>query len=65
MLNGFSQDFIQFASERCNKALTETEGYIAIELNPESDPTDVQAEAELICYLQGYRDAMNMMNGRL
>jgi hypothetical protein len=65
MFNGYSQDFIQFASERCDKALAENDGYLAKERDPESDPSDVQAEAEIICYLQGYRDAMNMMNGKL
>lgn len=65
MINGYSQDFIQFAGERCDKALAENEGYLAMERNPESNPTDVQSEAELICYLQGYRDAINMMNGKL
>jgi hypothetical protein len=65
MINGYSQDFIQFAGERCNKALDENEGYKAVESNPKAGPSEVQAEAELICYLQGYRDAINMMNGKL
>ncbi|NLK29233.1 MAG: hypothetical protein GX306_13000 [Clostridiales bacterium] len=65
MIKGFTEDFRQYAGERCNKALTENAEYMTKEQNKEADQNEVQADAELICYLQGYRDAINIMNGQL
>jgi len=61
----FSYDYIQFAAERCRKALEEFPGFLEREQNENEDQEMVRADAQLICYLQGYRDAINMMYGRL
>lgn len=50
------EDFKDFIVKRCEKAKLEDEEYMKAERG-DNDPEEVQARAEIICYLKGFSDA--------
>lgn len=55
------KDFMEYVYKRCEKALTENNEYMELERNDDSDPDGVQARAEELCYIMGYKDALNLL----
>lgn len=54
------KDFMQYVYARCEKALLEDIEYMELEKNS-SDHDEIQAKAEVLCYIKGYKDALNML----
>jgi hypothetical protein len=52
-------DFYEFAAKRCEKALLDCPEYMNLEHN-EDTQENLQEIAEIICYRQGFKDAMKL-----
>lgn len=50
------KDFIEFISVRCQRALEENKDYMSDELSGTIDQDELQARAESLCYIKGFRD---------
>ena len=55
------KDFIEFASERCEKAIEEDNNYMDNENAEWLDRDELQAKAEVLCYFQGMKDMAHLM----
>ena len=55
------KDFMQYVYARIEKALTDNREYIELEGNKDAEPEEVQAKAEVLCYIQGYKDALSLL----
>lgn len=53
----------QLIMERCSEAINKNEAMMKLESNC-NDTEYIRACAEELCYLQGFRDAMEMMNSK-
>jgi len=52
---------MEFVCLRCAKALEENDEYMKAEMNDEMEPGELQQQAEILCYLQGLRDGLQLM----
>lgn len=51
----------EFICSRCEKALEENEEYMKAEMSGTVDHDELQEQAEVLCYLRGFRDMMMFM----
>lgn len=77
MIKGINNDFMQYVYARIEKALTENEEYMKLQSecakakdnksdNLANDISDqMESKAEELCYLQGFNDAMAMLQGKM
>lgn len=54
------KDFMQYVYARCERALQEDMEYKELE-REYSDQDAIQAKAETLCYIRGYKDALSML----
>lgn len=54
------KDFMQYVYARCERALQEDMEYKELE-RESSDQDAIQAKAEALCYIRGYKDALSML----
>ena len=57
-----SQGYNDFIYLRCEVALLENAEYMKKERSQETDPDELQADAEALCYKKGFNDAMKIRN---
>lgn len=55
------KDFMQYVYSRCAEALMENKEYAKLERDKNSDQDEVQAKAEELCYIKGYKDALKLI----
>ncbi len=53
------KDFEDFIVARCEKALLNNQNYIE---SRDCEPEEVQDMAQIICYKQGFNDAIKILN---
>jgi hypothetical protein len=54
-------EFVEYASKRCEKALRENKEYLSQEQDTNSDTDELQEMAEIICYKRGFQDALHLI----
>lgn len=52
------KDFEEFVVNRCSSALVTNQEYMDMEYSQSVSQDELQAKAEKLCYLQGYKDAL-------
>lgn len=55
------KDFMEYVYKRCNTALMENDEYVELERSKDVDPEEIQAKAEELCYIKGFKDALSLL----